>query len=177
MSTPGEIRRAPSPGLCRGPGTVTAASSPRGFRNRRTTAEEQKPGRALSANGRDWRLLFSDAKRPAPTVGVPVETPDQERDMGGPEPPRDRAEAKSSGEHLTCTDVNVRGLRTALSAVVSSADELLGRSDLGRRRTPQLQVRATEDPAEAGRGRRSGSPQVRPRDSDFASACVPNSER
>src|SRR3954454_1279493 len=47
-------------------------------------------------------------------------------------------------------------------AVVSSVDEPPGRSDLGGRRTPQLQVRATAVPAEAGRGRRSGSPQVKP---------------
>src|SRR3954453_15043964 len=47
-------------------------------------------------------------------------------------------------------------------AVVSSVDEPPGRSDLGGRRTPQLQVRATAVPTEAGRGRRSGSPQVRP---------------
>src|SRR3954471_21786687 len=47
-------------------------------------------------------------------------------------------------------------------AVLSSVDEPPGRSDLGGRRTPQLQVRATEVPAEAGRGRQSGSPQVKP---------------
>src|SRR4051795_9089045 len=47
-------------------------------------------------------------------------------------------------------------------AVVSSVDEPPGRSDLGGRRTPQLQVRATAVPAEAGRGRRSESPQVKP---------------
>src|SRR4051794_26187969 len=47
-------------------------------------------------------------------------------------------------------------------AVVSSVDEPPGRSDLGGRRTPQLQVRATAVPAEAGRGRRSESPQVTP---------------
>src|SRR5688572_22934629 len=54
------------------------------------------------------------------------------------------------------------GCGAAPSAVVSSADEPPGRSDLGRRRTPQLQVQATEVPAEAGRGRQSGSPQVKP---------------
>src|SRR3954468_18696763 len=47
-------------------------------------------------------------------------------------------------------------------AVVSSVDEPPGRSDLGGRRTPQLQVRATAVPAEAGRGRRSESPQLKP---------------
>src|SRR3954466_6486279 len=47
-------------------------------------------------------------------------------------------------------------------AVVSSVDEPPGRSDLGGRRTPQLQVRATAVSAEAGRGRRSESPQVKP---------------
>src|SRR3954453_14070797 len=47
-------------------------------------------------------------------------------------------------------------------AVVSSVDEPPGRSDLGGRRTPRLQVRATKPPAEAGRGRRSESPQVKP---------------
>jgi hypothetical protein len=63
---------------------------------------------------------------------------------------KSRAEAKSSDEHLTWTDVTVRRLRTTPSAVGSSADEPPGRSDLGRRRTPQLQVRATGVPAEAG---------------------------
>src|SRR3954451_20736677 len=47
-------------------------------------------------------------------------------------------------------------------AVVSSVDEPPGRSDLGGRRTPQLQVRTTAVPAEAGRGRRSESPQLKP---------------
>src|SRR4051794_37159182 len=37
-----------------------------------------------------------------------------------------------------------------------------GRPDLGGRRTPQPQVRATAVPAEAGRGRRSESPEVKP---------------
>src|SRR4051812_40282984 len=54
------------------------------------------------------------------------------------------------------------GCGTAPSAVVSSADEPPGRSDLSRRRTLHLQVRATEHHAEAGRGRRSGLPQVKP---------------
>src|SRR4051794_29131373 len=54
------------------------------------------------------------------------------------------------------------GCGTVPSAVVSSVDEPPGRSDLDGRRTPQLQVRATAVPAEAGRGRQSGSLQVKP---------------
>jgi hypothetical protein len=66
----------------------------------------------------------------------------------------------------------VIGLGTATSAVVSSADEPPGRSDLGRRTTFPLQVRATEDPAEAGRGHRWGSPQVRAHDLTLPRPCV-----
>src|SRR3954471_15656689 len=56
-------------------------------------------------------------------------------------------------------------------AVLSSVDEPPGRSDLGMRRTPQLQVRATAVPAEAGRGRQSGSAQVKPTILTLARPC------
>src|SRR3954452_16596973 len=58
-------------------------------------------------------------------------------------------------------------------AVVSSVDEPPGRSDLGGRRTPQLQVRTTAVPAEAGRGRRSESPQLKPTILTLPRPCDP----
>src|SRR3954465_5456225 len=58
-------------------------------------------------------------------------------------------------------------------AVVSSVDEPPGRSDLGGRRTPQLQVRTTAVPAEAGRGRRSESPQLKPTILTLPRPCRP----
>src|SRR3954462_14648515 len=65
---------------------------------------------------------------------------------------------------ITCEDVQAGYTRTS---GCTGARAVAVASESSR---PDLQVRATEDLAEAGRGRRSGSPQARADNPDFASA-------
>src|SRR5215217_1589014 len=85
-----------------------------------------------------------------------------------------RAEAKSPNRSLSWVNINIRGWDTAPSAVVSLADEPLGRSDLGRRTTLQP-AGPSRSGGHTGWARALlGITAGQPRDSDFASALGPS---